>query len=400
MSSYHSSFTYLNKNSAIDKKLRIASFSPDNGEYDTFLSMEPVTDDYYDGTKKFDYGARFDSVATIKITLVKPDETDFSVAENRDLLRWLTGVRTNSWLDFYEGNIVKYSFFGRITDVKQQKLDARVVGLVLTFTSVHPWAYSSVQVVSGELSSDGFKVEGNGTIYQNVFNPEFGIDGDGVVYISNNGEPDTFDITDYGVVYKIQDTIVEFDNPTDDLYTYINLDVEYINKSDKNEISSLTIKNLDLDEETSVVNISMGEVVKLNSGQFIISDIPNKIFGDSFNFVWPRLRPGPNQISVNGSGAGFITFKYRYPIKIGDCAVDIENIINNPVLCDSVEWNEEELENMTMRIQGEYLQYSLDGVTWKNAIKVSELAIAASKYITTEVDSNGILEISSNNSNQ
>ena len=333
MSSYHSSFTYLGINSAKDKRLRIASFNPDNGEHDTFLSMSPTTDNYYDGTKKFDYGAKFDSVATINITLIKPDESDFSVAENRDLLRWLTGVRTNAWLDFYEGNDIKYSFFGRVTNVKQQKLDARIIGLVLTFTSIHPWAYSAVQVVECELKSDGFSIEENGTIYQNKYNPNFGIDEKGVVYINNYGTPDTFDITDYGVVYKIQDTIVEFENPSDDLYTYINLDVEYTNTFDKDVTSSLTIKNLDLDEETSVVDIAKGEVIKLNSGQFIISDIPNKIFGDSFNFIWPRLRPGINQISVNGSGSGLITFKYRYPIKIGDCATDIENIINNPVLC-------------------------------------------------------------------
>lgn len=399
MSSYHSSFTYLNQNTATDKKLRIASFNADNGEHDTFLSMTPITDDYYDGTKKFDYGAKFDSVATIQITLIKPDETYFSVAENRDLLRWLTGVRTNSWLDFYEGDNIKYSFFGRITDVKQQKLDARVIGLVLTFTSIHPWAYSSIQVVECELGSDGFPIEVNGAIYQNESSPMFGIDNSGILYINSNGKSDTFDITDYGVVYKIQDTKIDIKNPSDDLYTYINLDVEYINKSKKESMTnSLTIKNLDLDEETSVVNISQGEVVKLSSGQFIISDKPKKIFGDSFNFIWPRLMPGTNQFSVNGSGAGHVTFRYRYPIKIGDCAVDIENIINNPVLCEEDEWSEEELANMTMRIEDNYLQYSLDGKTWKNAIEISELAIATSKYITTEVDNAGILEIISDDS--
>lgn len=396
MSSYHSSFTYLNQNTAIDKKLRIASFSHDDGEYDTFLSMTPVTDDFYDGTKKFDYGARYDSVATINITLIKSDNTDFSVTENRDLLRWLTGVRTNSWLDFYEGNFVKYSFFGRVTDVKQQKLDARIIGLVVTFTSIHPWAYSSIQEIKYDIRSDGFKIDENGVVYQNEVIPKFGVDNKGVVYINNNGQADTFDITDYGVIYKIKDTVVQIDNQTDDLYTYINLDVEYCNTIDVETMSTLTIKNIDLDEETSIVDIKQGEIVKLNSGQFITSSIPNKIFGDTFNFVWPRLQPGMNNISINGSGAGFIIFKYRYPIKIGDCAVDIENIINNPVCCDNItggEGSEESMANMTMRTNDGYLQYSLDGITWKNVIEISELAVATGQYITTTVDDNGMLEI-------
>lgn len=397
MSSYHSSFTYLGINSAKDKKLRIASFNPDNGEYDTFLSMTPVTEDYYDGTKKFDYGARFDSAATISITLVKPDGSDFSLAENRDLLRWLTGVRTNSWLDFCIGhNLVMYSFFGRVTDVKQQKLDARIIGLVITFQSIHPWAYSSIIEKQFSIRSDGFKITEDGVVYYNNTRPQFGIDSEsGVVYINNNGKEDTFDITDYGVIYKIQDTVVELDNPSDDLYTYTYLDVEYRNTLDKDITSSLTIKNMDLDEETSIINITQGEIIKLNSGQFIISDKPNKIFGDSFNFVWPRLKPGINKISVNGSGAGEIIFKYRYPIKVGDCAVDIENIINNPVLCDIItnSGGDDSMANMTMRIQDGYLQYSLDGNTWNNAIEISQLAVATGAYITTTVDDSGMLEI-------
>lgn len=335
LSSYHSSFTYLKQNSANDKHLIIATFTPDNGEVDTFLSMTASTDDYYNGTKRFDYGARYDSVATINITLIKPDNSDFSVAENRDVLKWLTGARTNSWLDFYEGDEVKYSFFGRVTDVKQQKLDARVFGIIITFTSVNPWAYSAIQEITYDLVNDGFGIDENGVIYQNETMPYFGIDDKGVLYI-DNGTPDVFDITDYGVIYKVQGNMVQIDNKTDDLYTYINLDIEYVNKQNSDTLSSLTVKNLELDEESSVVGISGGEVITFNSGQFISSNIPGKIFGDNFNFVWPRLQPGINKIAVNGAGEGIITFKYRYPIKIGDCAVDIENILNNPQCCDYI----------------------------------------------------------------
>ena len=83
------------------------------------------------------------------------------------------------------------------------------------------------------------------------------------------------------------------------------------------------IRNTTLGEETSITGLSDGEVVTLNSGQFILSSIPNKIFGTNFNFVWPRLAPGINDFVIGGSGVGSVNFSYRYPIKIGDCAIDI-----------------------------------------------------------------------------
>lgn len=396
MASYHTSFTYLNTNTAKDKNLLIAAFEPDNGPVETFLSMTPVTEDYYDGTKKFDYGAKYDSVAEIKITLVNRNGSDMSLAENRDLLRWLTGVRTNSWLHFYEGEVVRYSFFGRITNVQQQKMDGRVIGLIATFTSIHPWAYSALQVLNFDLDNAGFGIGEDGYIYQNAIIPPFGIDDDGIIYISNGGTDDTFDITEYGIVYKIQDTAVEIDNHTDDLYTYIYLDVEYTNTKLNSEDGTLTIKNIDLNEETSVINIYSGETIALNSGQFITSS-RRDIIGDSFNFVWPRLHPGVNRISINGSASGIVTLKYRYPIKVGDCAADIQNIINNPVGCGGSgsyvppdDPNNNFISgDMIMRIQDGKLQCSVDGVRWTDMIDTIDLAEAIGKHV--EIDNEGTL---------
>jgi hypothetical protein len=52
--------------------------------------------------------------------------------------------------------------------------------------------------------------------------------------------------------------------------------------------------------------------------------VPNKIFGDTFNFVWPRLVPGVNELVVSTNGNGYLDLSYRYPIKIGDCTMDID----------------------------------------------------------------------------
>ena len=55
MASYHSSFSYLGKNSA-DMGFVLASFNPDSDEVETGLSMEQIYTDSYNGVKKYFYG--------------------------------------------------------------------------------------------------------------------------------------------------------------------------------------------------------------------------------------------------------------------------------------------------------------------------------------------------------
>ena len=83
---------------------------------------------------------------------------------------------------------------------------------------------------------------------------------------------------------------------------------------------------------TVITGIADGEVITLSAGQFIISEtLPTKIFGDDFNFIWPKLRPGINKLFIDGTGKGYAKFTYRYPIKIGDCAIDVEALGRNPI---------------------------------------------------------------------
>ena len=103
------------------------------------------------------------------------------------------------------------------------------------------------------------------------------------------------------------------------MYTYITLDTVFTNAN----CTQLLIKNITLDEETLITSIVQNETIKLNSNQFITSSSPGKIFGNTFNFKWPRLAPGINDIIISVDGAGSIEFTYRYPIKIGDCAIDV-----------------------------------------------------------------------------
>ena len=115
------------------------------------------------------------------------------------------------------------------------------------------------------------------------------------------------------------------------MYTLINLDITYKNIDN----TSLTINNISLPEEPTIItNIKTDETITLSAGQFIFSEnSPTRIFGDDFNFIWPKLRPGINQIYLDGDGVGKgrIQFTYRYPIKIGDGAIDVEKLGRNPI---------------------------------------------------------------------
>lgn len=350
MSSYYPSFNYLGINSR-DKRLVVAHFDADQGESETFLSMEPIYTESADGSRRIDYGAKYNSVAVFRITVIKEDGGDFSIKEVRENLRWLTGSKKNSPLDLCEnfveeftsdgttnnftfintcdhivrvyvngiltnnnqwvynkatnsvqlidalnsGDIIKvaygrikYSFICRVTNAWQHKLDARTAGLILEFTSVSPWAYSARQVVSSLV--------------------------DGSVTLTINNE-------------------------TDDLYSFTPMNTIFENTTG----NTLKITNDTIGETTEVIGLDANEIITISNNLMITSDKASKVFGNKFNFVFPRLMAGENQITVQGTGN--LTFEYVYVLKIGDCAMDI-NVISDPIcsdtgelLLDSLDWS-------------------------------------------------------------
>lgn len=275
MSSYHSSFKYLDKKST-DLGWIIAHFDPDNGEADSYLSQEQVYTDSYNGTKRTLYGTKYTSVANVKITVIKQNGDDFTLQECRDAYKWLTGNPEASWMDLYIGDEVKYRLLCTIQDVKPQKMDARTVGLNIYCESLSPWAYSPLQSKTHSILDDGEKII--------------------------------------------------IDCPSDDMYTYVYAKTTYTNGSAK----SVVIKNTDTKETTEISNLTVNEAVTLDGNMIITSDKPNKVFGNSFNFVWPRFKSGVNELIVTGDGT--IAFEYSYPIKMGDCATNI-NVVRDPI-CD------------------------------------------------------------------
>lgn len=275
MSSYHNSFSYLGQNSKDNFNLVISHFDPDNGESETGLATESIYTASADGTKRNLYGTKYSGAEPVKITLIKQNGGEFSIDDNRKILRWLTGAKTDSWLDLYIGNKVEYRMFGHVQNVLQYKLDSRIIGIIVVFESASPWAFSDLQ--------EEFK-----TI---------------------SGE-----------------TTITINNDSDDQYGYTSVNVTYKNIV---ENGSLIIQNAAIENEPTIIrNLQVNEIITLDCNQMITSDNEYKIFGNDFNFIFPKLISGTNILTVTGSGE--ITFEYHSCIKIGDMAINI-NADTDPI---------------------------------------------------------------------
>lgn len=329
MSLYYNNFKYLNKNS-LEEGLIVAAFEPDDGFMDSFLSMEPIQEDYYDGTKKFDYGAKYNSSYVVNISIVKRNGSDFSLSDVRYISKWLTGSRVNSWLDVGPSvDNIKYSFLGRVTNLQPRKMDGRTVGFLIEFSSIAPWAFSSPQSFDCSIGQL-LDITSTGEVFISKEDTSiFEIEDNGTIYVEGNlGKK--LNISDSGVVYMDNSFRTTINNQSDDLYTYIYLDIDYQNENG----TYISIQNATLGEESLIKNVSPNESINISAKQFIVSNIPNKLFGDDFNFVWPRLQPGFNDFIIDGNGNGSAQFTYRYPMKVGDCAMDT-NTYGDDITCDN-----------------------------------------------------------------
>lgn len=282
MSVYHNSFSYLGKNSSTDMGWVITHFDDgaDVGETDTFLSTSAIYSESYDGTRRQLHGVKYDTVVEAHITVVKQDGTCFGVQDNRDALRWLTGSRQATWMDLYISDEVKYRLLGRVSNVSQYKLDARVIGLIITFESVSPYGYSSLQ--------------------------------SGTVDVEERAD-------------------IDINCDSDDLYAYIPMNVQFTNLAPDGQ---LEISNSRMRSEKSVISggLAVNETITLSDNMMITSDNTVKTFGNTFNYKFPKLAAGTNHITVKGIG----TFSYEYiaPVKLGNIAIDV-NSASDPI-CDSL----------------------------------------------------------------
>jgi hypothetical protein len=122
-----------------------------------------------------------------------------------------------------------------------------------------------------------------------------------------------------GDVISVDSTLFVYNEPqnsiqlTDGEITY-NASNGYISI----ENNAFKIVNKSINDETTIVNnLLSGEVVTITENMTIQSDNKNRIFGDDFNYIWPRMRDGINEFEVSGNGD--LTLEYITPVKVVDC---------------------------------------------------------------------------------
>lgn len=126
----------------------------DNGETSSFLSRKAVTTETYNGAFRRSYAMKYDEVLAPQFTLMKKDFEDFTFAEQRAVLAWLTSKHTASYIDIYmtDDDVAKgspaYCLLGGITEIETYKLgNNRTVGIMFTFESLHPYALSPLKII-------------------------------------------------------------------------------------------------------------------------------------------------------------------------------------------------------------------------------------------------------------
>ena len=293
MSVYHPIIRFKDKTN-FDYELSVQHFDADLGEVDSYLTMEPIYTDTFDGELRNDFGAKYTDVARPVVTFVESDGSDITPYKVRSVLRWLTGAKDVSFMDICdEDGISVCAYIGRFTDVKLQKIDARVVGIVAYFTSISPFAYSDIKEVK-------------------------------------------FTVTETGTDFAI-------DNDTDDIYNPLYPSIVFTNRQGADEDKvMLSLQNKTMSNETIFKNLQTNETVTIDTNFVVYSDNTARIFNNDFNFEFPILAPGTNDFSAVGDGE--LLIRFRYPMKLADGLLNAYDIHGGPVVY---------VEESTMHLKGD-----------------------------------------------
>lgn len=310
------------------------SFESDDGEVSSFLTREAVASESYRGEFKRIHQMKYTETFTPKFTFIKEDFGDFTTEEIRKVLRWLTGGTNASFLTVYKDdtNVVHFEILGAFSNVSLYKSgNGRCVGFVAEFTSAHPYAWSSLQTISQDVSnptSNTFTLDIDSDEESAIY-PRITIQQDvGIVVqvdhamISGNKWIEGEDWVD-GTVYYCAETNMYY-------YNKHNTDGSIVptatptNPADKNTKTSVIIKNtyVDADGETQVAktiiaNNTIGEKVVLDGANRVVSSsATSRVFGDNFNWSWLPLYNGRNTIEVIGNCT--VILEYREIRKIGE----------------------------------------------------------------------------------
>lgn len=243
----------------------------DNGTISSYLTREGVASETYDGRRKNISNLKYTEVFSPKVTILKKDFKDFTMDEQRQVLKWLTGSDKVTFFDLYDDIYSEapiYCILGFVSTIETYKIaNQRTIGYVVTIESVSPFAYSPINTFRRTITA-----------------------------------PTTFTIT--------------CDND-DTSYIYPRVTV-------KHNGTSVEIKNSTTNTITAVRNSVAGETVTIDgANKLIYSSRTDRTFGTDFGtydnlnqWVWLPLASGENTLTVTGNCD--LTLEWREVRKIGE----------------------------------------------------------------------------------
>ena len=335
--------------SSVDFDLKTCmAFESDNGEVSTYLTREAVASESYRGEFKRIHQFKYTETFNPKFTFIKEGFGYFTTEEIRKVLRWLTSGTNASFLTVFrdDSNADGFEILGGFSEVSLYKHgNGRVVGIVATFESAHPYAFSPLYTYSQivvNTTHNKMKINVDTDEPESAIYPRITIkQNDSVIVyvdrpmISNNKWIDNSDWLD-GVVYYYD---------AEKMYYYQKhyttkdengntISVSEPTATDKNPITDTTktgvvIKNTYIDEngttqvaKLTIVNNTRNETVILDGANRIVASytsdgkLASRVFGDSFSWSWLPLYNGKNEIEIVGNCT--VTVEYREPRKIGE----------------------------------------------------------------------------------
>ncbi len=312
-----------NKFSSKDFDLKTClSFEGDSGDVSTFLNREAVASESYRGHFRRVHNYKYNEVLAPKLTFIKDGFGNFTMEEQRRILKWLTSRDTASFLTVYhdDSEVISYEILGGFIEINTHKAgNGRVVGFTAVFESVAPWAFSPLQTITKNVSNPSdnkITINLKTDDQQNAVYPRITIQQDSTTNIITvnhaMGDQDTWV---EGSVFKYGNTYYWVDAKGEKHTSTTN--------TSGLQTTSVSIRNIHTDDydkvtafDTLVKNNIKGEKVVLDGANRVVSSSSTRIFEDDFSWDWLPLYEGKNELLFIGNCT--VTVEYRYPIKCGE----------------------------------------------------------------------------------
>lgn len=335
------------------------AFDSDHGNTESFFNKEAVSSSIYDGSRRNVHGYHYTEVMNVSITLIKQDYSDITDRETRRIISWLTGSNKVEELTVYkdDSEVISYRLIGNVTNIEQYKMgNNRVVGYVINFENIAPWAFSPVRIITKICTEPTtFTFNCKTDVYEKHLFPRITVTVGDSFYIPVQEDPTTefFEMLD-NTVYKFENSYyakvnnqkyhisvteskIETQVPSaatvgkyclslsdNIIYKGVALDNKYGWEKAVQTGAGFEIKNTYYENGVDVTVCSIitdcfeNETITIDGDNRLISssETPMRIIGDSFNWEWLYLVPGENHITV--SGVGTFIFEWVEPIKIGN----------------------------------------------------------------------------------